>query len=465
MTLVIVIAAMLWSLSAHAACTGASPTWSSTTDLSSVQTCVTNATAGDTINVASGSATWSGQLAITKGITLVGSSTTITANNGSSFIIEYNPTAPQNDVLFRITGFTFNLNGANSLLHMIEATTTVQYNVRFDHNTVTNAVYGSAVIWHEGSFWGVVDHNTFTGDPYFQNYGAPAGDINWEELTFTPGSRDALYFEDNTIETTTDGTLFSTGNGGRFVFRYNHATIQAGGSFSGLFPFLDAHGNMGPGGNYGTMGAEIYGNLVDGNGTGADVDFFDHRGGKGRVFNNRVIGTGSDGGMQYREEHPDTENPPANNSIDGTPQHVNDAYYWQNRYGSNTAWVYTLSDNSSTTPLTVDVDVFIHTASFNGSSGIGVGTVAAMNAITPSTTGVGFWATNDSATTVPTTLAELKALSGTLYRWNGSAWVLYYTPYTYPHPLVSGAGGGSPSGSHPAGVKKISPMINLRRGS
>lgn len=423
----------------HAACAGSSPTWTTTADLASVQTCVTNATAGDTVHVQSGSATWSGRLSVTKGVTLSASGATVTANNGTNFIILYDPTTPANDVLFRITGFTFNLNGANALLHMIESTTTKQYNIRFDHNTVTNCAYGSAVIFHEGAFWGVVDHNTFTGDPYFQNYGAPAGDINWEELVFTPGSRDAMYFEDNTIETTTDGTLFSTGNGGRFVFRYNQATIQAGGSFSGLFPFLDAHGNMGPGGNYGTMGAEIYGNLVDGNGTGADVDFFDHRGGKGRVFNNRVIGTGSDGGMQYREEHPDTENPPANNSIDGTPQHVNDAYYWQNRYGSNTAWVYTLSDNSSTTPLTVDEDVFIHAASFNGTSGVGVGTLAEMNAITPTITGVGFWVTNDSASTLPTTLSGLKALTGTLYRWNGSAWASYYTPYAYPHPLVSGA--------------------------
>jgi len=78
-----------------------------------------------------------------------------------------------------------------------------------------------------------------------------------------------------------------------------------------------------------------------------------------------------------------------------------------------------------------DRDFFIHgTATFDGSTGIGIGTRAQMDAITGTKTGVGFWVTNEGNwdTTLPADT------SGRLYRWNGSTWELHYTPYTYPHP-------------------------------
>lgn len=407
---------------------------------SAVSAAVTAAAAGDTVVVPSGTCTWTTKLIITKGLTLKGAgvgNTTITASNGSNFILEYAPSAPQNDVLFRITEFTFNQNGANSLLHMMVTDPIVQYNVRFDHNNVIGSIYGSAVIWHEGPFWGVVDHNQFQGDPYFQNYGCFNGANNWQQLTFDPGSRKSMYFEDNTITGISNaGTLFSTGNGGRFVFRYN--TVTAKGN---LWPLLDAHGNMGPGGNYGTMGVEIYGNLVVG--SGYFIRLFDHRGGKGLVFNNQIIGSGSNGEVQIREEHADTENPPASNAIDGTPQRISNTYYFQNRNGANGSLGYSFTENRGSTPIAEDVSFFSHKSSFNGASGVGVGTLTQMQAIKPTKTGVGFWVTNNPPTTLPSTLDGLKALTGQLYRWNGSTWTLHYTPYPYPHPLTLTQSGGT----------------------
>jgi len=72
-------------------------------------------------------------------------------------------------------------------------------------------------------------------------------------------------------------------------------------------------------------------------------------------------------------------------------------------------------------PLAVQAnrDYFDYTPSFNGSSGVGTGTLSAR----PSscTAGVGYWATD----------------TNTLYQCSSSgAWTPYYTPYTYPYPTT-----------------------------
>lgn len=88
-----------------------------------------------------------------------------------------------------------------------------------------------------------------------------------------------------------------------------------------------------------------------------------------------------------------------------------------------------------------DRDIFLAVASFTGASGVGRGTKAQMLAITPTKVGVGFWVTDEGSwnTTLPANT------SGRLYTWSGSAWVLKYEPLTYPHPLISGGGGGGTS--------------------
>jgi len=93
---------------------------------------------------------------------------------------------------------------------------------------------------------------------------------------------------------------------------------------------------------------------------------------------------------------------------------------------SNPAATFTYSDI-----IQHDRDYFQEVASFNGTSGVGTGTRAQMDAITPSRTGVGFWVTDEGSWDTN----EPANTSGRLYVWSGSAWVLDYTPYTYPHPL------------------------------
>jgi hypothetical protein len=99
--------------------------------------------------------------------------------------------------------------------------------------------------------------------------------------------------------------------------------------------------------------------------------------------------------------------------------------------------------------IQADRDFFWQGAAFDGSSGVGRGTTAQMNAIAPTRKGVGFWVTDQGSWNrkLP------PGTSGQLHVWNGTAWVLAYTPYTYPHPLrhvdASADAGGGDGGSGP----------------
>ena len=65
---------LLSSQITYAACTGSSPTWTTTPDYTSVAACVAGATAQDTINVSAGtgSATWTSTLEFHKELILSG---------------------------------------------------------------------------------------------------------------------------------------------------------------------------------------------------------------------------------------------------------------------------------------------------------------------------------------------------------------------------------------------------------
>jgi hypothetical protein len=76
------------------------------------------------------------------------------------------------------------------------------------------------------------------------------------------------------------------------------------------------------------------------------------------------------------------------------------------------------------------------TSPFNGSTGMGFGTQANRPTTCTSSTlesggGVGYFATDQGP-------------AGTLYRCSAAnTWTVQYVPYTYPHPLRGGSGGGS----------------------
>lgn len=100
---------------------------------------------------------------------------------------------------------------------------------------------------------------------------------------------------------------------------------------------------------------------------------------------------------------------------------------------------------------------FFATAGFDTATGVQVGTRAEMDAYTPAITGYGWWVTDEGSWN---TLLPVNT-SGRLYRWSGSAWVLHYTPYTYPHPSQTATEVAMPTTSVAAGTYEYAQTVSL----
>ena len=432
------------SVSPSGSITAASPSFAD------VSTAIAQANPGDTVIVPAGTAIWNDHLIITKGVNLIGAGigqTVITSNytepnhhyqpaNGYSpsqcleqYLITYHPSNPSENEPFRLSGFTFDLASKCEGIMVVNYVNSPHVNIRIDNNRIINPAIGtnSSYPWEYGvgivmciwgQLYGVVDNNVISGAAYFNVIGM--NEANWSNETFQFGSASNLYFEDNDItlasSDTSQGGIIS-GAGGRWCFRYNH--IHATACPQGLWPVLDAHGNMGAGGNLGLMGFEAYGNTIDIGTYGGR--FVDQRGGRALVYNNNITTSGSVS-IVVREEFLDSTSPPATAS-DGETQHACNSYYWNNTKNSTTRLDPVIGgtvDYGGSIGLVPQVnrDFWFQGSSFNGTTGVGVGPLASRPATC--TTGVAFWATDEGKLYVATAT---------------NVWTLYYTPYTYPHPL------------------------------
>lgn len=327
----IIAVVILLCASALAACSGSSPNWTSTPDSTSVQTCVTNATAGDTITLSGGSATYSSTVSIGKALTIIvalGSTVTITrsASGVSAFTITgtgLGSSDTDTSSIVRISGNTpatdncksngttcgLIINGPlDSTFNDAAITVRGPAKIRFDH---INANQGDAFLYANvndvpatGRVEGVIDHSYFTnfGRTHFYQDQRSAdsgtscdGDNNgltsWTEYLASPsalaGSAKLIYWEDDHF--TLNESLPAGSAQGTFYGQYG-GRIAVRNSISDGYSVFFVDEGEGPG--CGSTYMEVYNNTFNEgttfmSGVGKQ---FDDRSGQKLIHDNAFVG-------------------------------------------------------------------------------------------------------------------------------------------------------------------------------
>lgn len=483
-----------FSSNARAACSGSSPSWTSTPDQASVSTCVANASAGDTINVSAGSATWSGNITLPKTLNLIGAGAGNTVITGQSFTLDGLPNAS------RISGFTFNMPVGGTYMNIDGG----QQGWRIDHNTFNRTVWDFSIFpvgalrngTSPQAVEGLIDHNTFVNSRVviYGEYGDTGGNTRWSE-PLNEGTAHAVYYEDNT-STMTDPNCLSGGailcnsidgnNAARYVARFN--TINNS--------YFEAHslacaGGAGPptSGCRGTRLVEIYNNTLNVTSTGGYSRPFFMRAGTGMIFHNSspvnsysenhvdfnyirsceskaAFGTTFDlcDGTRFMDGNTGTalgyqcrDQPGTGGDVSmwGTganfpnpaPAQTHSPFYiWKNSSPGGEQTTVVAAGNCDAAHEALQIlqiaenrDYYQYQSSFNGTVGVGEGTLA--NRPSTCTTGVGYWATDQGSWNK----SNNGAGQGALFTCTSTnTWTLNYQPYTYPHPLQA-AGGSQPA--------------------
>lgn len=507
-----------------------------------VAAAVAAASAGDTVTIPAGSATWASTLTYSKAIHLQGNGIGSTVISHAGIAIQV---TGAEGAQWTISGIEFTSTGLNSCI----LSKGNCHNFRIHHcefnNTDASGIQELISVGDENDVdqqYGVIDNCALDNGRIVVRHGL--GDKSWKENSAF-GSADAVYIEDCTF-TQSNGAFcnsIDSGNGGRYVFRHNSVKDN----------FLMAHSLLNGSEAYfcrGTRKWEIYENTIE-----ALTNGMTHyiaialSGGTGVVFNNTVtnaVGVSDqwnealsvDNNRTYVDDGHGPGLADGSNIIDGNAAH--DATCTGAHSGANDAagltcagktwtpsayvgmYIYNLTDGSkgeitanaattvtatlsggtdnnwdtgdtfkitngypacdqigrgidaSLTPaalppydssyqpqalepmyawsntldaaqkgvvvvngcekhISANRDYYAYNASFDGTTGVGVGLLASRPATC--TTGVGYWATDTEILYVATAT---------------NTWEPYYTPYTYPHPLRG-------EGSSPDVITVVSP--------
>jgi hypothetical protein len=432
-----------------------------------VQSAIDAAGTGDTVVVPAGLCDWGSAISLpgTKDLSIIGAgigNTVLTCSSGLCFEIHLAAT-------HRISGFTMSGPGG-----MIATTNNNNQDpakhFRIDHNRLVSTS-GWEAITIAGSSNGVhpqglIDSNQIVDisiKTSGTNYGldeANYQNVLWSQQTPLGGGDQVVYIENNIFTGSTANINYADGNyGARYVFRFNVASGQG---------YVEIHSVQGL--NRAVQRFEIYKNTLTTAPGGLGLAFV--RGGSGVVFGNRLPamyttdivldnvrserdpgeGVGQcDGSSGWDQNTPGQSGYPCRDQIgraydtvlwnDSPPgvydQVLQPVYLWDNLKGG----AYFVVDNSGLdTWLMQNRDWYTTNTSFDGTTGVGEGTLA--NRPSTCTTGVAYWVTDEGSwdTTLPANT------SGRLYRCTATnTWTLYYTPLVYPHPFA----GGTPASSLP----------------
>jgi hypothetical protein len=389
---------------------------------------------------------------------------------------------------FRLSGVTINWGGGAPTYNASMRITGKSQAIRFDHNHLHLI---QAVAMRMGGWtYGVVDHNVFDAptsgtwngikmdEVGWNNETAGNGDNSWADAT-TFGSNRFIFVENNLFDNPSNlgiGAANDCDHGGRYVWRYNLMNAVD----------LQTHPTGGAGRARGCRATEIYGNVVTGGSSRFNFMFLSS--GTELIWSNNANNGNNGGGPVYQNFvtlHSDRRNnitysqsatpggwgycgtsftgqgsswdenlvltsgyhclddpgkgvgqlitgnfPNAINSTTKTiawpKEAIEPVYEWLNVWTGTGGGSF--FSNYNPDALIPNADYFLYTAAFTGVSGTGAGPLSAR----PSscTAMVAYWATDTN------TLYQCKA---------ANTWNVYYQPYTYPHPLVSGQSAGNPT--------------------
>ena len=453
-----------------------------------ITTAITAAASGDTVSVPAGNCTWTSTVTIPsdKILYLVG------AGSGADGTVITRGASVQlsaQSADYTISGFRF-LNQTAANLPMIDAKNIgwrIHHNY-FGHVTPGTETRGTTeAIVATGANdsvsgrhpAGLIDNNTFA-DQRIVVYGesslANQNTIWAQENVF--GSADSTVFvEDNTFTDRLTGNVMDSNNAAKYVFRYN--TVSPGTN-------IMAH-SLQSAATRGAKSWEIYGNSLNLITGYSSVVFL--RAGTGLAFNNSAtfastyysnvasmyldnvrssverttccganpppvtddsgacngtslwdgnVGSGDAAGWPCRDQIGRGQDTGSDSSVIGKATSSEPAYFWGNYNATKSSFVPVTvsSDAYSQYHIVANRDYYDRNASFDGTSGVGCGTLASRPATC--TTGVGYWATDQSCSDLTGMVGAnpVTPISGTLHKCTETdTWTAYYTPYTYPHPL------------------------------
>ena len=426
---------------------------------SAVQAAVKKAGSGDTVLVPAGNCTWDTSLTLphSNDLTLKG------AGIGHTHIKCPSGLCVQIDIAasHRVTGFTMSGPGGLIASRRNSNQNPDKY-FRIDHNHLvsTGGTWGDVSIY--GSSNGVHPQGLFDNNriedisikPQGSNYGLDEAEYQhqlWAQQPPRGGGVGIVYIEDNTFVGTSANINWADSNyGGRYVFRFNTGSGKG---------YVEIHSVQGL--NRAAQWWEIYKNTFS---TNQWPGMVFARGGSGVIFGNRLpefygvygitldnvrskrdpgggVGrcNGSsnwDGNTEGQSGYPCRDQ--IGRSYDIIPwspgqsskQPLTPAYFWDNLSASRR---FQVDNRGQTTWIKEDRDYYNYTDSFDGTRGVGSGTLGERP--TTCTTGVAYWATDQGDWN-----SRQSGPDGQLYMCTATNnWVLYYTPYTYPHPFQAGS--------------------------